>query len=46
MLEMYLQGVSTRKVAAITEGLSRVRIGKDAVSRVLTKPPPGVLCWC
>ena len=31
---MYLQGVSTRKVAAITEGLSRVRIGKDAVSRV------------
>ncbi len=34
MLEMYLQGVSTRKAAAITEGLSRVRIGKDAVSRV------------
>ena len=31
---MYLQGVSTRKVAAITEGVSRVRIGKDAVSRV------------
>ena len=32
VLEMYLQGVSTRKVAAITEGLSRVRIGKGTRS--------------
>ena len=42
VLEMYLQGVSTRKIAAITAlrpqgelwlGLSRIRISKDAVSR-------------
>ena len=34
VLEMYLQGVSTRKVEAITAGLSKVKIGKDAVSRI------------
>ena len=34
VLEMYLQGVSTRKIAATTDGLSRVRIGKDGVSRI------------
>ena len=31
---MYLDGVSTRKVAGITDALSKVRIGKDAVSRI------------
>jgi transposase-like protein len=34
VLEMYLQGVSTRKVETITQGLSGVKIGKDAVSRL------------
>ena len=37
ILEMYLSGVSTRKIAGITEALSRVRIGKDAVSRIATR---------
>ena len=34
VLEMYLQGVSTRKVEAITGKLSGVSISKDAVSRI------------
>ncbi|MCA1837686.1 MAG: IS256 family transposase [Actinobacteria bacterium] len=34
ILEMYLSGISTRKIAGITEALSRVRIGKDVVSRI------------
>lgn len=34
VLEMYLQGVSTRKVEAITGKLSGTRISKDAVSRI------------
>jgi putative transposase len=42
---MHLQGVSTRKVAAITEGLSRVRIGKDAVSRVAQRLEEELSAW-
>ncbi|MGY2715805.1 transposase-like protein [Thermostichus sp. MS-CIW-19] len=42
---MYLQGVSTRKVAAITEGVSRVRIGKDAVSRVAQRLEEELSAW-
>jgi putative transposase len=34
ILEMYLSGISVRKVAGITDALSKVRIGKDAVSRI------------
>jgi putative transposase len=34
ILEMYLSGISVRKVAGITDALSRVRVGKDAVSRI------------
>ena len=34
VLEMYLQGVSTRKVEQITGKLSGTRISKDAVSRI------------
>lgn len=34
VLEMYLSGVSTRKIAGITDALSKVKIGKDAVSRI------------
>ena len=31
---MYLSGVSARKIAGITEALSWVKVGKDAVSRI------------
>jgi transposase-like protein len=34
LLEMYLSGISVRKIAGVTEALSRVRVGKDAVSRI------------
>jgi transposase-like protein len=34
ILEMYISGISTRKIAGITEALSRVKVGKDAVSRI------------
>lgn len=34
ILEMYLSGISTRKIAGITEALSKVKIGKDTVSRI------------
>ena len=34
VLQMYLSGISVRKVAGITDALSRVRVGKDAVSRI------------
>jgi putative transposase len=34
ILEMYLSGISVRKIAGVTEALSRVRVGKDAVSRI------------
>ena len=34
VLEMYLQGISTRKVEEITGKLSGTRISKDAVSRI------------
>jgi putative transposase len=32
VMEMYLSGISVRKIAGVTEALSKVRIGKDAVS--------------
>jgi transposase-like protein len=34
ILEMYLSGISTREIAGITDALSKVKIGKDAVSRI------------
>jgi putative transposase len=34
VLEMYLCGISVRKIAGVTDTLSRVRVGKDAVSRI------------
>jgi putative transposase len=34
VLEMYLSGISMRKIAGVTEALSRVQVGKDAVSRI------------
>jgi len=45
VLEMYLQGVSTRKIAAITEGLSRIRISKDAVSRIAQRLEDELSAW-
>ena len=37
ILEMYLSGISVRKIAGVTDVLSRVRIGKDAVSRIAAR---------
>jgi transposase-like protein len=37
ILEMYLSGISVRKIAGVTEALSKVRVGKDAVSRVASR---------
>lgn len=34
VLKMYLFGSSVRKIADVTEALSRIRVGKDAVSRI------------
>jgi putative transposase len=34
VLEMYLSGISVRKIAGVTEALSRVKVGKDVVSRI------------
>ena len=34
VLEMWLQGISQRKIAQVTEKLGAVKIGKDAVSRI------------
>jgi transposase-like protein len=45
ILEMYLSGISTRKVAGITDALSRVRIGKDAVSRIAARLEEQQRAW-
>jgi putative transposase len=45
ILEMYLSGVSTRKIAGITEALSRVRIGKDVVSRIAKRLEEQQRAW-
>ncbi len=37
VLEMYLWGISVRKIAGVTDALSKVRIGKDAVSRIVSR---------
>jgi putative transposase len=34
ILQMYLSGISKRKIAGVTSALSKVRIGKDVVSRI------------
>jgi putative transposase len=34
---MYLSGISTRKIAGITGALSRVKVGKDVVSRIASR---------
>ncbi len=37
VLEMYLSGISLRKIAGVTDALSKVRVGKDAVSRIASR---------
>jgi putative transposase len=37
VLEMYLSGISVRKIAGVTEALSRVKVGKDAVSCIASR---------
>jgi putative transposase len=37
VLEMYLCGISVRKIAGVTDALSKVRVGKDAVSRIASR---------
>lgn len=45
VLEMYLQGVSTRKVAQITGRLSGARISKDATSRIAQRLEDELSAW-
>jgi putative transposase len=45
ILEMYLSGVSTRKIAGITEALSRAKVGKDAVSRIAKRLEEEQRAW-
>jgi uncharacterized phage protein gp47/JayE len=42
---MVLQGVSTRKVSQITQALSRVKVGKDALSRTAGKLEEELQAW-
>jgi len=37
ILEMYLSGISVRKIVGVTDALSRVKVGKDAVSRIVSR---------
>ncbi len=45
VLEMYLQGVSTRKIARITGQLSDVAISKDATSRLAGRLEEELTAW-
>jgi putative transposase len=45
ILEMYLSGISVRKIAGVTEALSRVRISKDAVSRIARRLEENQRSW-
>ncbi len=44
-MEMYLQGVSTRKVAAITEGLCGVSFSKSQVSALTSRLDGDLAAW-
>jgi putative transposase len=37
VLEMYLSGISVRRIVGVTEALSKVRISKDVVSRIANR---------
>jgi transposase-like protein len=45
VLEMYLQGVPSRKVSQVTQALSKVKVGQDAVSRIAAKLEDGLRTW-
>ena len=45
VLEMYPSGISVRKIAGVTEALSRVKVGKDAVSRIARRLEKGQNGW-
>jgi putative transposase len=45
VLEMYLSGISVRKIAGVTEALSKVRIGKDAASRIASRLEEEQKAW-
>ena len=45
VLDMYLSGISVRKIASVTDALSRVRIGKDAVSRIASRLEEEQKAW-
>ncbi len=45
VLEMYLQGVSTRKIEKITGKLSGVRVSKDATSRITQRLDESLNQW-
>ena len=45
VLEMYPSGISVRKIAGVTEALSRAKVGKDAVSRVARRLEKGQKGW-
>jgi putative transposase len=45
VLEMYLQGVSTRKVEEVTGKLSGTRLSKDAVSRIAQRLDGALAEW-
>jgi putative transposase len=37
VLEKYLSGILVKNIAGLTDALSKVRIGKDAVSRIASR---------
>jgi len=45
VLEMYLSGISVRKIAGVTEALRRVKVGKDAVSRIARRLEEQQRAW-
>jgi transposase-like protein len=45
VLEMYLSGISVRKIAGVTDALSKVRIGKDTVSRIAKRLEEEQRAW-
>jgi len=45
ILEMYLSGISVRKIAGVTDALSKVRVGKDAVSRIASRLEEEQRAW-
>jgi transposase-like protein len=42
---MYLSGISVRKIAGVTDALSRVKVGKDAVSRIARRLEEEQQAW-